>query len=65
MVTHVAVLLIQKDFFGHRQSRKAFNIAKLDFDQQNGLLMEEVPRLYEGRIVYLQPSLQALIKAQV
>lgn len=46
-------------------SRQAYSIAKADFESQNNLLMDEVPRLYEGRITYFQPSLEALIKAQV
>jgi len=27
--------------------------------------MEEIPSLYEGRITYFKPSLEALVKAQV
>ena len=47
------------------QSRKACAAAKLDFETQNSLLLSEVPKLYEGRIPYFQPSLQAFVKAQV
>jgi bridging integrator 3 len=47
------------------QSRKALVAAKAEFDNQNSLLAEELPRLYESRIEYFQPSLQALIHAQV
>lgn len=46
-------------------SRKACAAAKLDFETQNSLLLSEVPKLYEGRIAYFQPSLQAFVKAQV
>ncbi|ESO09217.1 hypothetical protein HELRODRAFT_168178 [Helobdella robusta] len=45
-------------------SRKSCAIAKAEFDHLNSLLMDEVPKLYEGRIAYFQPSLQALVNAQ-
>lgn len=45
--------------------KKALSTAKEDFEAQNKLLMEEMPKLYEGRIDYFQPSFQALIKSQV
>ena len=47
------------------QSKKALAIAKEDYDRQNDALMEDMPRLYEGRTDYFQPSFQALIKSQV
>ncbi len=47
------------------QSKKALMVAKEDFASQNSSLMEDMPKLYEGRIDYLQPSFQALIKSQV
>lgn len=46
-------------------SRKALAVAKEDFDNQNSALMEDIPKFYEGRIDYLQPSFQALLKTQV
>lgn len=36
-----------------------------DFRAQDRLLKSELPLLYEGRIEYFQPCLEALIKAQV
>ena len=49
----------------HRQSKKALRLAKKDFDSQDQVLMEDMPRLYEGRVEYFQPSLQAHIRSQV
>jgi hypothetical protein len=46
-------------------SRKALAAAKNEFETQNNLLLQELPRLYESRIDYFQPSLQALISAQI
>lgn len=46
-------------------SRQACSIARTDFESQNNLLMDEIARLYDGRIMYIQPSLEALVKAQV
>lgn len=46
-------------------SRKACANARSDFETQNTALMEEIPSLYEGRITYFKPSLEALVKAQV
>jgi len=46
-------------------SRKALVVAKEDYENQNSTLMEDIPKFYEGRIDYLQPSFQALIKTQV
>jgi len=39
--------------------------AKSEFDAQNSLLLEELPRLYDSRVDYFQPSLQAFVNAQV
>lgn len=36
-----------------------------DFKKQDKILRDELPQMYEGRIEYLQPCLEALIKAQV
>lgn len=47
------------------QSRRALTIAKADFDTQNSLLLDELPRLYDSRVDYFQPSLQAFVSAQV
>jgi len=47
------------------QSRRALTAAKADFDAQNTLLLEELPRLYDSRIDYFQPSLQAFVSSQV
>jgi len=47
------------------QSRRALTAAKMDFDAQNTLLLEELPSLYDSRIEYFQPSLQAFAAAQV
>ena len=47
------------------QSKKALGVAQEDYIKQNSALMEDMPKLYEGRIDYFQPSFQALIKSQV
>ncbi len=48
-----------------RQGKKALVAAQEDYARQNSALMEGMPKLYEGRIDYFQPSFQALIKSQV
>ena len=40
-------------------------MAQEDYVKQNSALMEDMPKLYEGRIDYFQPSFQALINSQV
>ncbi|KAL8622358.1 hypothetical protein ACOMHN_041686 [Nucella lapillus] len=45
--------------------RKALVQAQNEFSSQNAALMEDMPKLHDGRIPYFQPSLEALIKAQV
>eukprot|EP00088_Acartia_fossae_P052742 TRINITY_DN5974_c0_g2_i1.p1 TRINITY_DN5974_c0_g2~~TRINITY_DN5974_c0_g2_i1.p1 ORF type:complete len:264 (+),score=51.56 TRINITY_DN5974_c0_g2_i1:36-794(+) len=47
------------------QLRKGFQSAKDDFEKQNRLLVMELPELYERRVDYFQPSLQALVCSQV
>jgi len=47
------------------QSRKALSQAKANFDAQNKQLVEELPRFYNSRVDYFQPSLQAFVGAQV
>ncbi len=44
------------------QARKSFQAVRDDFDQQNRLLLLELPQFYEKRIDYFQPCLQALIR---
>lgn len=45
--------------------KRALVVAQNEFSSQNAALVEDMPRLYEGRIQYFQPSLEALIKSQV
>ncbi|XP_076460822.1 bridging integrator 3-like [Babylonia areolata] len=45
--------------------RKALVQAQNEFSSQNAALSEDMPKLYESRLQYFQPSLEALIKAQV
>lgn len=47
------------------QAKKAYLQSKVDFDDQNRLLLLELPQFYEKRVDYFQPCLQALIRAQV
>lgn len=47
------------------QSKDALQQAEQEFSAQNAALMEEMPRLYESRIQYFEPSLEALIRSQV
>ena len=47
------------------QSKKSLQTAKEEFEQHDTTLREDIPKLMEQRIDYLQPSLDALIKAQV
>ncbi|XP_041368979.1 bridging integrator 3-like [Gigantopelta aegis] len=46
-------------------SKKMLALAKEDFETQNSQLSEDLPKLYDSRIDYFQPCLEALIKAQV
>ena len=47
------------------QGKKALVQAQNEFSSQNAALLEDMPRLHDGRIQYFQPSLEALIKSQV
>ncbi|KAG1657358.1 Bridging integrator 3 [Nymphon striatum] len=47
------------------QAKKALVIAKEEFLNQNSILLQELPLLYETRIQYFQPCLEALIRGQV
>ncbi|XP_056004556.1 bridging integrator 3-like [Ostrea edulis] len=46
-------------------SRKAVERTKADFDSQNQALSEDLPKFVDGRIEYIQPCLESLIKSQV
>ncbi|XP_061194142.1 bridging integrator 3-like [Saccostrea echinata] len=46
-------------------SRKAVERTKADFDCQNQALSEDLPKFVDGRIEYIQPCLESLIKSQV
>ena len=47
------------------QARRCYVGARDDFDKANKMLLLELPQFYERRIEYFQPSLQALVRAQV
>lgn len=47
------------------QSQKSLQPAKEEFYEQHYVLMEDMPKLYDCRIDYFQPCLEALIKSQV
>lgn len=47
------------------QSRRALAASKAEFEAQNRQLLEELPHLYDSRVEYFQPSLQAFVSAQV
>lgn len=46
-------------------SKKAVERTKTEFDSQNQALSEDLPKFVEGRIEYIQPCLESLIKSQV
>lgn len=46
-------------------SKKAVERTKAEFDSQNQALSEDLPKFVEGRIEYIQPCLESLIKSQV
>ncbi|KAG8176892.1 hypothetical protein JTE90_000477 [Oedothorax gibbosus] len=46
-------------------AKQSLTTLEEDFKAQDKLLKSELPLLYEGRIEYFQPCLEALIKAQV
>lgn len=45
--------------------RRSVVQAQNEFSSQNAALSEDMPKLYDSRIQYFQPSLEALIKTQV
>jgi len=47
------------------QAKRSYQLAKDDYDKANRLLLMELPQFYDKRVDYFQPSLQALIRAQV
>lgn len=47
------------------QAKKSLAPVQAEFERFNTSLMEEVPRFYDGRVRYIQPSLAALITAQI
>ena len=47
------------------QNRKALDSAKDDFESQDTGIRKDLPRLYEGRLDYFQPSYAALVRSQL
>ena len=47
------------------QAKKAWIAARDDYENQNKLLLLELPQFYDKRVDYFQPSLQALVRSQV
>lgn len=46
-------------------TKKALESAKEEFNSQNETLKADLPRLFEGKIDYFQPSFEALVRSQV
>lgn len=49
----------------HLQAREELRPVKDDFECKNKQLLDEMPKFYQSRIDYFQPSFEALIRAQV
>lgn len=47
------------------KARKDLEPVKKDFDAKHEKLMKEMPLFYDDRLNYIQPSLEAMIHAQV
>lgn len=44
-------------------NNQALTVAKLDYERQNAVMLEELPQLIEGRIDYFEPSFEAMIRS--
>lgn len=49
----------------HPQAREELRPVREDFEAKNKQLLDEMPKFYQSRIDYFQPSFEALIRAQV
>lgn len=49
----------------HHQAKEELRPVKEDFEAKNKQLLDEMPKFYQSRIDYFQPSFEALIRAQV
>ena len=47
------------------QTKRNYMMSKDEFEKTNKLLLLELPQFYERRVDYFQPSLQALVRAQM
>lgn len=47
------------------QAKEELKPVKEDFEAKNKQLLDEMPKFYQSRIDYFQPSFEALIRAQV
>lgn len=47
------------------QAREELRPVREDFEAKNKQLLDEMPKFYQSRIDYFQPSFEALIRAQV
>lgn len=47
------------------QYEKEYEIAKVDYETQNALMLEGLPQLWEGRVTYFEPCFEALQRSQV
>ena len=47
------------------QAREELRPVREDFEAKNQQLLDEMPKFYQSRIDYFQPSFEALIRAQV
>ncbi|XP_078357550.1 bridging integrator 3-like isoform X1 [Oculina patagonica] len=44
-------------------NNQALAAAKLDYERQNAVMLEDLPQLIEGRIDYFEPSFEAMIRS--
>ena len=48
----------------NEQLKQLVLISKQQFDREHSLLMEELPKLYNSRVDYIRPCVQALLQSQ-
>ena len=47
------------------QAKRSYMMSRDEFEKTNKMLLLELPQFYERRVDYFQPSLQALVRAQM
>ena len=63
--TRIVYMHADFSFLFQTQTQRNLSLSRADYDRIHQRMMQELPRVMEGRVAYFEHCLQAIIEAQV